>query len=452
MKNLFPSAFPRPFYGLFILFLLLGTGFSAWSQGPDPIGNALDAAISSSADSVNEVAEIAYMLDSSQAEQFRTGIFTALSRVPEDCPPWVWETPHERRKFFFINISLSILLSLLFVITALTFLWSRLKRKESDFHRVLEAFGINEQEAGLLEPSVSNYFKVKDYIFPVLFCFGMTLVGFLSIFIGTQLATTEPIRPNAFYTGTILAHDAKSCELILIKLEGLRVLGYGFLGAFIWGAQIVIRRLISGDLTPGVYYNVTFRMIMAPILAILVMFCLRSVVINGKVWPMEMLPVMAVLTGLFPEQVIAWLKERVFIFSKRRNRYADALPLDMIEGMNIFHKARLNELGIDNAQNLAKANLIELIIRTPFEPRMLIDWIAQARLYIYTKDEIVSLRDAGIRTIFDLVEACENAEELEAVASLTGVSAVKLNLLAQRFHQDENLVRLKGFESKLSLH
>src|SRR6266487_5574137 len=81
---------------------------------------------------------------------------------------------------------------------------------------------------------------------------------------------------------------------------------------------------------------------------------------------------------------------------------ADDLPLEMIEGINIAHKIRLNEIGIDNAQNLAEANLLELLIRTPFKPRLLIDWIGQARLYIYFKNDIVNLRKSGIRTIIDL--------------------------------------------------
>lgn len=373
------------------------------------------------------------------------GLSLAQVALPKNCGA----TEGFPKHYFWINFPMSFLLALFVVITCITFLSSRLKRKESDFERIISVFDIVEKEAGLLRPSVADYFRAKDYIFPVAFCFSISLAGFLSIFVGTQVSLTRPILPNAFYTGTVLSLDS-TCELIMIKLEGLRVIGYGFIGAFIWGAQIIIRRLIAGDLTPGVYYNVSFRMILAPILAILVLFGLRGIEINGRGWPMDLIPIMAVLTGLFPEQALAWLKERVFIFANRKNRNADALPLDMIEGINIFHKSRLSELGIDNAQNLAKANLIDLLIRTPYEPRQLIDWIAQARLYIYLKEDIVPLRQAGVRTIFDLSDAIDTEEEVEALSATTGVDKTKLKILAGRFQSDANLQRLKGFEEKLT--
>jgi hypothetical protein len=59
----------------------------------------------------------------------------------------------------------------------------------------------------------------------------------------------------------------------------------------------------------------------------------------------------------------------------------------MIEGINVFHKVRLGEVGIDNVQNLAEANVIGLLLKTPFNPSQLIDWIAQAKLYLYFKDD-----------------------------------------------------------------
>ena len=73
--------------------------------------------------------------------------------------------------------------------------------------------------------------------------------------------------------------------------------------------------------------------------------------------------------------------------------------------MNLFHRVRLAEVGIDNAQNLASSNIRELIVRTPFNPLLLFDWIAQSKLYIYAKTNIKALRNASIRTNFDLLAA-----------------------------------------------
>jgi hypothetical protein len=80
----------------------------------------------------------------------------------------------------------------------------------------------------------------------------------------------------------------------------------------------------------------------------------------------------------------------------------------MIEGVTLFSKVRLSEVGIDNAQNLAEANIEELFLKTPFNPILLIDWIAQAKLYEIFKDDLASLRKAGIRTVIDFIAAGEN--------------------------------------------
>lgn len=54
------------------------------------------------------------------------------------------------------------------------------------------------------------------------------------------------------------------------------------------------------------------------------------------------------------------VKEQTKAFVYRTESRADELPLDMIEGISLFHKSQLNEVGIDNAQNLAQANLVKL--------------------------------------------------------------------------------------------
>ncbi len=140
-----------------------------------------------------------------------------------------------------------------------------------------------------------------------------------------------------------------------------------------WSARDIIRRLISGDLTPSVYYSAGLRMVYAALLSLMLSFLLLAAL---PISPSDkLIYVVAFLTGM--------------------------LPLDMIEGINGFHAARLSEVGVDNAQNLAEANLLDLLLRTPFNPGQLIDWIAQAKLYAYFKADIEKLRRVGIRTIFD---------------------------------------------------
>jgi hypothetical protein len=137
-------------------------------------------------------------------------------------------------------------------------------------------------------------------------------------------------------------------------------------------------------------------------------------------------PVIAFLCGLFPEQALQYVKEKTKAFVYRSESRADELPLDMIEGISLFHKSRLNEVGIDNAQNLAEANLVELTVRTPFKPPVLVDWIAQARLYVLFKADIGKLRDAGVRTVLDFRELATTEGQLESLARLSGLDQERL--------------------------
>lgn len=96
----------------------------------------------------------------------------------------------------------------------------------------------------------------------------------------------------------------------------------------------------------------------------------------------------------------------------KEERTAHRLPLTMIEGVHTYDRARLDELGIEDAQNLANANFIELVVRTAFNPGQLIDWIGQAQLYTYFKDDVVALRQYQVRTVFDLLPLCQYPDVL----------------------------------------
>ena len=121
----------------------------------------------------------------------------------------------------------------------------------------------------------------------------------------------------------------------------------------------------------------------------------------------------------------------------------------MIEGMNLFNKVRLSEVGIDNAQNLAEANLEELIRKTPFNPRLLLDWIVQAKLYVIVKGQITNLRKAGIRTVLDFRTACEGSD-LATLANLSEISEEQLSTVCQVINDDPDVAAMSVARKNLS--
>ena len=123
----------------------------------------------------------------------------------------------------------------------------------------------------------------------------------------------------------------------------------------------------------------------------------------------------------------------------------------MIEGMNRHHEVRLGEVGIDNAQNLAEANLVELILKTPFGPDQLLDWIAQAHLYVYVKDEVQVLRRYGIRNALDLYEVAADEARPSAIAKDAGLNPLALSTVARRIASDPRVGQLVEFRRRLGL-
>ena len=83
----------------------------------------------------------------------------------------------------------------------------------------------------------------------------------------------------------------------------------------------------------------------------------------------------------------------------------------------------------------------DLLVRTPFNIEQLIDWIAQAKLYVYVKSDIKKLMDLTIRTVFDLCKDGE-AEALDKVAQATGISESKLKSLCERVKREPSVSRL----------
>ena len=92
-----------------------------------------------------------------------------------------------------------------------------------------------------------------------------------------------------------------------------------------------------------------------------------------------------------------------------------SMPLSVLEGLSVWHQARLEEEDIENIPNLAMADVVELVLTTKFPPHRIIDWIDQALLRTILGDQdgeatrhalSATLRGYGVRTATTLVAFC----------------------------------------------
>ena len=335
------------------------------------------------------------------------------------------------------KLAIVCVLSSFMLLSAVSFFRFRLKKKERDFERIMRILGLHEDNAAVFSPTIKTSIGSR-LLLPVAFATVVCLAGFGFAFFARELVTVHTDKQNLLLSG--IAFGQNEGDLQALRWQSAFVLVLAFLGGFIWSAQSIIRRLITADLGPGTFYAAGLRMIFASLVALVLSWFLKD--LPGRE---HSLPVLAFLTGMLREQAVLYLQDKSKIFSNTGAMRSRELPLTMIEGINTFHKARLGEVAIDNSQNLAEANLIELLLRTQFPANQVIDWIAQAKLHVFLKDDIEKVRALGIRDAFDFV--AEGSERLDALAAETQLSKVQLSVVSRRLNDDPAIPALWRFRS-----
>ena len=180
---------------------------------------------------------------------------------------------------------------------------------------------------------------------------------------------------------------------------------YAYLGAYVFSVQELVRRYNTFDLQPQVYSSAVVRML----IAVAIVFVAASIILaepskaadpNAQaIWPAAV----AFAIGIFPTQGLYWLAQLGNRLVAPAQPERSQLPLGNLLGISPWHEARLAQMGIDDAQNLATVDIRRLLLTTQFDTQEIASWVDQAILYVKVGDKLPRFREARIASYHELM-------------------------------------------------
>ena len=269
---------------------------------------------------------------------------------------------------------------------------------------------------GAISTGTDKVFKFRgENLFPVAIATVIISVGWVLV-VEPQSIFGISLFPQAAQAGTEINLAESGPQ---IPFETFR---FAILGAYFYVLQMLVRRYFQNDLKTSAYLNATMRFIV-----VLLLVWVMDILLETQVQA-SYRHAFAFIIGVFPsigwEAIVALIKLPLkVVVPSLRQQY----PLSELDGLNIWYESRLLEEGIEDMQNLATANLVDLMLNTRIPIERLIDWIDQSILYLHlgpTKDRISHnrdrLRQIGVRTATDLDDLFDSdndelVQQLEAI-------------------------------------
>jgi hypothetical protein len=152
---------------------------------------------------------------------------------------------------------------------------------------------------------------------------------------------------------------------------------FAFLGAYFFSMQMLFRRYVRGDLRGSAYVAVVLRVV----LAVVGIWVVQGIGDEAGWTTQSQLLTLAFVIGVFPVvvwQVLSGAASKAFhlVLPALKSR----MPLNELDGLTVWHESRLEEEDIENVQNMATAEIVDLLVNTRIPVPRIIDWIDQAIL------------------------------------------------------------------------
>jgi len=214
---------------------------------------------------------------------------------------------------------------------------------------------------------------------------------------------------------------------------------YAVIGAYTFNLGVLVRRMFLADVTEHVYWGSINRLLLTCGLAFAFHGGAEALgIMSDKLFP----PAFYFVIAFAPDVFLTVLKKQATKVFKDDGRVADELPIQMVQGIDIWKEQRLEEEGIESVQNLATADVLTLAVKTHYPMRTLIDWIDQAILIQQFPEKIGDIRSAGLSISaldFAWMSPANNGGSKELAGMVAEAIALKPDVVAvamDRWSQD----------------
>lgn len=216
--------------------------------------------------------------------------------------------------------------------------------------------------------------------------FPILIISLLCIYYATILV----------FTGTVVGTMGTMGDFLFQHDQSLEVMCFAYLGWYVWTVSTFFTRIVTLELVAATFWNILIRLVIAGFVALIIHVSglfEQKIVLAGAI---------GFGVGLFPDSALQWLTDKLRFYLLGTGAGTEELPLDLIQGVSSFRKLRLFELGLDDCQNLASVNAIELYFASNLKLAEVMDWIAQAQLAtLLGKKNFKILQGKGYRNAVD---------------------------------------------------
>jgi hypothetical protein len=252
------------------------------------------------------------------------------------------------------------------------------------------------------------------------------------------------VQPETVFGQSVLPSDFELANLPPIPRE---TFAFAFLGAYFYILQMLVRRYFQNDLKATAYINATMRIVVVVLIVWTVDPLLQDSTTQAE------RNAIAFVIGVFPTvgwQLLVQTLVRVpgLVIDSLRPTYR----LTDLDGLNVWYESRLLEVGIEDMQNLATTDIVDLMLNTRIPVDRLLDWIDQAFLYLRVtdKDERATLRGYGIRSATDLLDIFEDdhlATKMERLLNKKDEEPSRMRSLVATLGRERNLQHVQAWKS-----